>query len=201
MNTNNHQIGAFIESEGGYYGGKIAVGGKPFGVIWAPKAEGDVKAAWHPSRAGVAAATSYADSITNTLAIAEAGSPLAKLVTALTINGHTDWVIPSRDVLELGYRHLKPTTRETYCSYRDGENPSSIPQGMHYTEDAPIVQTTVDAFKAGNAEAFEEAWYWSSTQYSASSAWYQYFYYGSQNGNNKSHEGRARAVRLIQLDA
>ena len=42
-------------------------------------------------------------------------------------------------------------------------------------------------------------WYWSSTQYSATSAWGQHFDGGRQGGNGKSYEGRARAVRRLLI--
>ena len=44
-------------------------------------------------------------------------------------------------------------------------------------------------------------WYWTGTQYSADNAWLQFFGYGYQDGCDKKDAGRARAVRLIQLDA
>jgi len=39
------------------------------------------------------------------------------------------------------------------------------------------------------------AWYWTSTQYSDDDAWGQYFNDGSQGYDDKSYEGRVRAVR------
>ena len=42
-------------------------------------------------------------------------------------------------------------------------------------------------------------WYWTSTQSSSFGAFYQGFYYGSQDDDVKSYEGRVRAVRTIQL--
>jgi hypothetical protein len=38
-------------------------------------------------------------------------------------------------------------------------------------------------------------WYWTSTQYSESFAWSQYFDYGDQVSYDKKYEARARAVR------
>ncbi|MFC3340033.1 DUF1566 domain-containing protein [Paracandidimonas soli] len=40
-------------------------------------------------------------------------------------------------------------------------------------------------------------WYWSSTQYSAHSAWFQSFLNGLQVINYKSYAGRVRAVRRL----
>ena len=50
---------------------------------------------------------------------------------------------------------------------------------------------------------FEPHWYWSAQEYEddSSFAWYQLFYDGNQFSTYKSFEGRARAVRLIQLTA
>lgn len=186
--------------EGGHLGGVIRIAGALMAIVWAPKAQGETKGPWLKSYDKVPGADSCVDSLANTLAMAEAGSPLAKWALDLRINGFDDWCLPARDVLELAYRHLKPGTYETYCSFRDGDNPSSVPVGYPYRE-GEIVQTSVEAFRSGGAEAFEEAWYWASTQYSADNAWSQYFDGGGQHYGGKRFEARARAVRLIQLTA
>lgn len=201
MNTNHQfQFGQFVEAEGGHFGGDFIVNGKVTSAFWAPKALGETSSIWLPNNKIVTGASSYVDSVANTLAMAEAGSPLGQWAIGLDINGKRDWVIPARDVLEPAYRHLKPTTYETYCTFRDGENPNSIPAGLHYTEDDPIVQTTVEAFKDGGLEAFEDAVYWTSSQYSSRSAFVQHFGSGTQHRSGKSYEFRARAVRMVQLN-
>ena len=48
-------------------------------------------------------------------------------------------------------------------------------------------------------DQFEEEWYWSSEQAGPSTAWPQYFYGGVQDGFNRSYEGRARAVRRLEI--
>lgn len=184
--------------EGGFYGGKIRIGIAIFAIVWAPKAEGEIIGKWLDSYTDVPGATSCFDSMANTRAMAKAGSPLAMWALGLDINGHADWCIPARDVLEMGYRYLKPTTDGNSASFRDGDNASSIPAGYPYTDESPE-QTTAEAFQDGNPEAFEEAWHWSSTQYSDDGAFSQYFRDGSQASYGSSYEGRARAVRLIQL--
>lgn len=186
--------------EGGFYGGQIRIGDHVFGIAWAPKALGEVKGKWLPSYDQVPNATSCFDSMANTKAMAEAGSDIAKQALAADINGFTDWCIPARDVLELGYRHLKPTTYENSCSFRDGDNPSSVPVGYPYTEDSPL-QTTAGAFQKSGAEAFDATWYWASTQYSEINAWCQHFGGGYQGYDFKGTEFRVRFVRLIQLSA
>lgn len=194
------QYGAPFES--GFYGGKITShgGAKLFAIVWAPKALGETKAIWLPSYTDGPNARSCVHSMDNTRAMAEAGSPLAQWIIGREINGHTDWCIPARDVLEIAYRHLKPTTYETYTGYRDGDNPSSVPVGYPYSQGPVPVQTSAELFKAGADEAFEAQWYWSSTQSSSDYAWGQNFYYGRQSTNIKKFEARARAVRLIRLD-
>jgi hypothetical protein len=187
--------------EGGFYGGQIKIGLTMFAIVWAPKAEGETTGQWLPNHTLIAEATSCCDSMANTQAMAEAGSPIAKWALGLNINGHKDWCLPSRDVLELGYRHLKPGTNETYCSFRDGDNPSSVPVGYPYDKQAPIVQTMVEAFQAGGAEAFDETWHWASTVYSSASAWCQGFLDGYQLIYGQTRELRARAVRMIPLNS
>ena len=54
---------------------------------------------------------------------------------------------------------------------------------------------------ANAKDQFEEAWHWTSESWDGSCAWYQNFVTGGQGNGHESYEGRARAVRLIQLDA
>lgn len=200
MNLNNLPIeGTFIEAEGGFYSGKLLVNGKPTAVITAPKALGEFSGIWLPEYTLIPGANSFNDSVANTLAMAEAGSPIAQKAVATEINGHKDWVIGARDVVELQYRHLKPTTDKNYV-YRHGDNPSSIPVGYPYSEDEPA-QTPLVLFQAGGTEAFEPDWYATSTQSGAYYAWLQHFGDGLQDTGLKIHEFQVRLVRLIQLDA
>ncbi len=186
--------------EGGFYGGTVVIDHKLHAVIWAPKHLGEISMPWLSKPAPVPGARSCSDSMANTVAMEKAGSKLARWALNLDIGGHGDWCLPARDVLELAYRHLKPSTYKTGAWFRDGDNPSSLPVGYPYSlSDTPIVQTTEQAFQEGGPQAFETEWYWSSTQYSDSTAWNQNFHYGYQNNYIKSVEARARAVRLIQI--
>ena len=184
--------------EGGFYGGKINIDGTAHAIVWAPKAQGQSKGAWLPTYTALNGARSTCNSMANTQAMAEAGSSVAKWALGLTINGFADWCLPARDVLELGYRHLKPSDDENDCTFRDGDNPCSLPLGLMYTEADPA-QTAVTEFQDGGPEAFDTHWYWSSTQCSDRTAFLQYFYYGDQHDDFKTYEARVRAVRLIQL--
>jgi hypothetical protein len=183
---------------GGFLAGFILLNGESHAIIVAPKAQGEHDdAALLDSRANVPGALSFFDGHANTAALAEAGSELAKWAQGLAIGGFNDWYLPSRDELEICYRALKPTTEQNYC-WR-GDNPSSVPVGYAYSLDAPA-QTSVDAFKAGGAEAFDDTWYWTSTQYAGSEsyAWGQDFTSGYQGSGLKGSELRARAVRRVK---
>lgn len=184
--------------EGGYFAGLFALNGETYGLIVAPRAQGELEeATWGEYGKDLPAARHFNDGLANTQAMAEAGSDLARWMLALDINGFADWYLPSRDELELLYRHFKPTT-ETNWVYRHGENPSSIPMGYPYTAEEPS-QTKLDGFQADAAEAFADEWYWSSTQGSPDGAWGQYFGGGTQHGDRKYFELRARAVRRFKV--
>ncbi len=197
MQRNDIALGTAME--GGFFGGIIAVAGQHKGVIWAPKKEGQLKAILLPQGRRYFSAQSPNDCLANTQELLTVGSPAAQQVSALSINGFNDWLIPSRDVLELGYRHFKPTTYKNYCSWRDGENPNSVPAGWLYTPDLPT-QTLLPDFQLDGAEAFDDYPYWSSTVLpTGETAFGQHFSYGYQSYGSLSAELRVRAVRLIQL--
>lgn len=153
---------------GGFYAGRFYIGDQPHALIIAPKAEGQIEPMpWNKSLKSVTGATSYCDGLTNTMAMAKAGSALAKQILKLRIGGFDDWHLPSRLQLLVAYHEL----------------------------------TTAKAFALGEKEAFDRAWYWSSTQHAeyAVFAWVQDFNYGDQFINRKGSEWRARAVRTIKL--
>jgi len=77
-------------------------------------------------------------------------------------------------------------------------------QAMDWAEklSAQLPPRPVSALLFANAKGqFEERWHWTSEAFDGSFAWNQNFYHGTQDGYHKSYEGRARAVRLIQLTA
>jgi Protein of unknown function (DUF1566) len=179
----------------GFFVGVIDVKGDLFAIVVSPKAEGEKTGSWLSPSANVPGAASYFDGLANTNALAEAGSELAAWARSVRIGGLDDWYIPSRDELELLYRHLKPTDDES--SSFSGDNPSSLPPGYPYG--ANHTQTTVDAFKRSGPEALSPEWYWSSTQFSRNNAWLQGFLNGTQDNDGKSWEARCRLVRRVLL--
>lgn len=187
-----------IPEIGQAYGGGFVTGfyrqdGQAFMLITAgaaPELEGE----WGEYGVTIEGADSFTDGRANTVAMAAAGSELAKKVLALEIGGHSDWAIPARDQQELQYRNFKPTSAENYCLGRDGDNPNSLPIGMLYTKELPT-KTSVGAFRDGGSEAFRPTWYWSSSQRSANDAFFMYFVDGYQDFTVKSYELRVRPVR------
>ena len=180
---------------GGFFAGAIMFNGQRIAIIQASKLH-ELSGAWHDNEPDVPGAKSYNDGLANTQAMAEASSELARQVMDLTIDGLSDFYIPSQDEAELCYRAFKPTTDKNWCYARSGINLSAVPPTYPYTPEFPI-QTTLDAFKQGGDEAFEPEAYWTSTQHAGYSryAWYQGFDDGSQDDFIKSCELRVRPVR------
>lgn len=178
---------------GGFVTGIYQQDGQRYLLITAGAAH-ELEGEWGEYGVKIDGASSLTDSRANTVAMAKAGSELAKQVLALEIGGYSDWGIPARDVQELQYRHFKPTTDRNYCWGRDGENHCSVPMGELYTEESPV-QTQLPAFQAGGAEAFQPRWYWSSTQRSAYGAFSMGFDGGGQDYGGKNDELRVRPVR------
>jgi len=181
--------------QGGFLGRRYYVNGEEYAVIVSGK-EGRLRGTWGEYGQDVTGARSCIDGAANTEAMAEAGSLIAKEIRALRIGGHDDWHIPARDQKEMIYRDFKPTTEENYCTYRDGDNPTT---GEYpYTPDCPA-QTTIEAFKEGGEHALEPGLYMTSTQYSPSLAYGQNFDDGSTHVIDKDYEVRALAVRTIHI--
>ncbi len=173
----------------------LNVDGTPYGLILPPKTESEhAPAPWNESLKSVKGALSYCDGYANTRAMAKAGSKLAQW--ALDHHMH----LPSLDEMELLYRHFKPGTAKNACYARSGINLSTVPPTYPYTPDSPK-QTKLKAFREGGGEAFEFAWYWTSTQHAAYSGYalMQFFGHGGQNFSHKSFAYRARAVRRILI--
>ena len=182
---------------GGFAVGLIQFAGQQYLLIDSGRA-GELTGKYGAYGKDVEGARSCFDGYSNTLALAESGSDLAQKILALSINGETDWYWPSRDELELMYRTFKPTDEENYCSFRDGDNATSVPVNYPYTATNPA-QTAIEAYRAGGPEAFEPTLYWTSTQYSSHRAWGQHFGGGVQYRYDESYELRARAVRRLLI--
>ena len=197
--------------EGGYFTGVIRIGTTCYAIIVAPKSTQVLGIAFKTSADATANTQSVNDGWTNTNSINNSFHPAAQYCLSMAVRGYTDWYLPSRDELELCYRNLKPTvqynatyTAGTYTGnigLADGANPSSIPAGTAYTR-TNITQTNVTTFRTGGVEAFDSSFYWTSTEYSVSSAraLIQYFGNGHQGNPIKTFtDGSVRAVRRVLI--
>ena len=198
---------------GGVFAGVIRVGESAYGLIVAPK---------HTERSGILLKThssetpgtqSVNDGSANTRVMLGSEHPSAECCLNLRSGGYSDWYLPSRDEMELCYRHLKPTTSGNWYSEHDrdfyysgnlavaaGFNPSSIPVGCAYTPYSPC-QTLVTSFcKYGSEEFNTDADYWSSTEYSAITACgvIQDYGNGRRGITPKSYSGTAHRVRAAR---
>lgn len=112
---------------GGFYAGRILIDSIAYALVVSPKAGEHEPIAWHSNEKMVKGATSYADGLANTAAMAKSGSPLAKWAKALEIGGHKDWYLPSR----LESLVLFGELRDLPAFKPDAEN--GIPTEWHWT--------------------------------------------------------------------
>ena len=197
--------------EGGYFAGVIRVRDCAYLILVAPKSTEHTHIRFNIT--GVCCTLriqSVNDGWANTNAMNDSAHPAAQYCRSLTVGGHTDLYLPSRDELELCYRVFKPTnlSNDTYVagnftgnlSLENGTNRSSIPTGAGYTETNPA-QTIVTAFRAGSVEAFALDYYWTSTESSSgtNASLIQLFYNGTQNWLYKIGVNRVRGVRRVLI--
>lgn len=77
MNTRTApEIGA--EIEGGTFAGLVLINVRVYGIVVAPKKDGETRGRWNESYVEVLGARSYCDGAANTAAMAAAGSEIAK---------------------------------------------------------------------------------------------------------------------------
>jgi hypothetical protein len=82
---------------GGFFSHPFILRAEVYGLVIANKAHGEFRDIWHKStRKIVAGALSYNDGLANTIAMAEAGSPLATRIRELRLGDHDDWYLFDR---------------------------------------------------------------------------------------------------------
>lgn len=182
---------------GGYFTAIFLINGLYYAMATAGKA-GQVRGSYGSYGEKIPGADSFVNGYDNTVAMAAAGNETAKQILAMRLGDQDDWAWPARNQQEAQYRRFKPTAQKNYCSYLDGYNPDTVPAGELYTEANPQ-QTTIEAFREGGAEAFEDGIYLSSTQLDARYAFIRGFNDGIQNYNFKGCSCYVRPVRMIQI--
>jgi hypothetical protein len=190
---------------GGYYAGQIGVSGvATHYLVIGPKASAQAGTYLKYKNADTATpgADSLIDGPQNTADMVADGNatvyPAAHFCNDLVIGGFSDWYMPAKNELDVCYFGLKPTTTSNNTS--SGINANAVPaRASNYTAGTPA-QTSATVFQTGNAEAFTSDGYWSSTENSATTAWYQNFTQGLQ-GNLYPKSGALviRAIRRVAV--
>jgi hypothetical protein len=188
---------------GGFFAGQIGVSGvATHNLVVGPVASAQTTLAWRNTQAATAGADSDIDGPQNTADMVADGNstvyPCAHFCNNLSTGGQTDWYMPAKNELEVVYFNLKPTTASNNTS--SGINPNSVPaRASDYTAGTPA-QTTAAAFiTSTGAEAFTDAIYWTSTDFSSTAARGQYFSSGRQYYHGKDNSLRVRAVRRVAV--
>jgi hypothetical protein len=190
---------------GGFYAGKIAVGGGGVAthyLIVAPKASGENSSRTWGIYGVTTAQTSLIDGPTNSAVEAALGASYqaATFCEGLTIGGYSDWYLPAKNELEVLYYFLKPTTGNNSTS--SGSNSNAVspePISTNYASGSPAQTSAGIGFRTGETNAFVSAFYWSSTESSAELAHSQVFSNGAQSDNYKDNASYVRAVRRIAV--
>ena len=196
--------------EGGYLAGINRIGNCAYLILAAPKST-ECSVQFKTHWGGTPGTQLVNDGWANTNAMNDAAHPAAQYCRSLTVGGHTDLYLPSRDDLELCYRVFKPTNRgNVTCPagtmsgnlrLANWTNLNSIPTGAAYTASNPA-RTIVTAFQTGNVEAFDTIdYYWTSTEssFTTDGSLFQDFFNGNQDWHGKTTVNRVRGVRRSQI--
>ena len=159
---------------GGFFAGEIVVDGVRYALVIASKSEGEkLDLEYKKKKLNAFDGTDNDDEgMVNSEKINDDNHPAAQFCRSLRIGGFDDWYLPSRDELMRIWMALGPNRKKT-----------------------------PELFRKGGVEAFEERWYWSSTEYAPSSsyAWIVGFVNGDQSLIIKSSSFGVRAVRRLKI--
>ena len=190
---------------GGYFAGQISTAGNgiaDYNLVVGPiaSAQAGTTLQWKTTNTATVGTSSVIDGPTNSSNMNNASHPAGQFCEGLTIGGFSDWYMPAKNELEVCYYNLKPTTSSNATS--SGINANAVPtRASNYTAGTPA-QTSATDFKDTGSEDFaalSSDGYWSSTAYSATYAWKQTFYSGTQNYGGKNFPYRVRAIRRVAV--
>lgn len=165
---------------GGFFSGRIFFDGAEHAVIDSGREFETVAQWWEQpgQRVTVRGSKSHHDGMSNTVAMAEAGSSIARKVLNMTIRGQRGWHLPSIEQLQVMRANLL-----------------QLPDwGRYWSVDGA----------GGPAQAFTRMDYWSSTQNAAGSSWCLHMLPWCVPGTNWASKSKGiRPVRtlLISQDA
>ena len=191
--------------EGGFFAGQYSTSGNGianYNLVVGPKSSAQTATQWKTSNTSTPGASSTTDGTQNTddmMADGGAGVyPAAGFCYNLSTGGKTDWYMASQNEVEICYYNLKPTG--TSNNTGGGANNNAVPaRPSNYTAGNPA-QTTASDF-AGGTQSFDAQPYWTSTQYIATHAWFQYFNNGRQYPYRSAKNGTelVRAIRRVAV--
>ena len=195
--------------EGGYFVGYVNDMTEHYALFVAPNETKEIKERFKfkVKPGSTINADSVIDGKMNSDAMEKSGisdHPAAEYCSSLTLNGHSDWYLPSIQELEMCYRAFKPSVDKNKIDSKwntkgNGYNKFSIPVGDAYTETHPK-QTQLKRFKEFESQAFSiNCLYWSSTEYDVHSALCFSFKDGLSEPNNKDASYCVRPVRRKKL--
>jgi hypothetical protein len=187
--------------QGGFYAGQISTaadGIADYNLVVGPLASAQNNSKqWKILNNGTSGTSSVIDGPTNSSNMNNATHPAAQFCEDLTIGGFSDWYMPAINELEVCYYNLKPTTNPSFIEF--GGNVNSVPKRTsNYTTSNPA-QTSAGAFKSGGSEAFDNPFYWSSTENNTATGTVKYFKYGSVYQPLKTSSYRVRAIRRVAV--
>lgn len=175
-------------------------------LIVAPKASGQIASQrWKTTLTTTSGTTSLINGNTNQSSMSSSTHPAAGFCRGLTIGGYSDWYLPAKWELDVCYYNLKYANPPnnlvgSFAGYTFGVNPCSIPKRNSGWSTTVPGQTTATDFKSGNAEAYLTNSYWTSTEYSADSAYVQSMAQGSATSSFKTSINlTTRAIRRIAV--
>ena len=190
---------------GGTFTGFNRVRDTVYSIIVAPKST-EMSLTQKTTMTATPCAHSTIDGVANTNAMNDVTHPAAFYCKSLTVNEFADWYLPSKNELELCYRNLKPSNQLNYVyesgqlngnlKLANGTNTNAIPVGMPYTTNSPM-QTIVVDFIRSSICAFDDDWFWTSTECSSNttSSLIQLFSSGGQYWYYKTTTAKVRGVR------
>jgi hypothetical protein len=144
-------VGEFVHEHGGFFHGVLLIGGRLYGEVTGPKVTCEVRGlAWLAEEQDVPGARSESDSLANTRAMAEAGSPLALAAQACRSGGFSDWAVPARMSGLLQHENLHPHLPEAEAFDKSVWYRLSTQCSRNYA-------WLVD-FKNGNISIYRKSW-------------------------------------------
>ena len=190
---------------GGYYAGKIAVGGGGVAthyLIVAPKASGENSSRAWGVTGTTTGITSTIDGPSNSASLAALGASYqaATFCEGLNIGGYTDWYLPASNEMEVVYYFLKPSTVSNDVSY--GANAYAVspePISTNYTSGSPAQTSAGIGFRLGETNALAQDDYYTSTEFNSNAAKVFNTGNGSQTALTKTAGQPVRAVRRIPV--